>query len=74
MLSLDPHNLSPESSVVPSKNLSKKLETFTNNLLFSMHSKEEQERTWAVVTLKGEILASGVPQYLPENDYLFKEG
>ncbi|MDF3820972.1 hypothetical protein P3G55_13750 [Leptospira sp. 96542] len=43
----------------PSPVLSHKIETFTNRLLASLSQKTKEDRTWAVLTMNGEVLAMG---------------
>ncbi|WP_411824281.1 hypothetical protein [Leptospira sp. 'Mane'] len=75
MLSYDSQNYETSPSFPPVSQLSRKLETFTNNLLQCMHEKKEEETTWAVISLKGEILAEGPFAYPSESsDLLFREG
>ncbi|BDA80633.1 hypothetical protein LPTSP3_g35630 [Leptospira kobayashii] len=75
MLSYDSKNYETSPSFPPVTQLSKKLEIFTNNLLQGMQEKKEEESTWAVISLQGEILAKGSYAFPMENsDLLFREG
>ncbi|MCZ8341577.1 MAG: hypothetical protein O9301_00955 [Leptospira sp.] len=46
------------SEMIPSS-LHKKIEQFTNSLLDSIQSQIEENPTWAVVSLHGEVLYQG---------------
>ncbi|MCU0823804.1 MAG: hypothetical protein MUF77_04095 [Leptospira sp.] len=46
------------SEMIPSS-LHKKIERFTNSLLDSLQSQIEENPTWAVVSLHGEVLYQG---------------
>ncbi|MCT8334223.1 hypothetical protein NUH30_11125 [Leptospira sp. 85282-16] len=60
-------------SPVPNTVLHQKLESFTNTMLQSMQTKTKEEKTWAVLSMKGEILAYGnrLPQIERNSDSLF---
>ncbi|MCW7491507.1 hypothetical protein ND861_02445 [Leptospira sp. 2 VSF19] len=62
-----------KQSPVPNTVLHQKLETFTNTMLQSMQTKVKEEKTWAVLSMTGEILAYGnrLPQVDRNSDSLF---
>ncbi|XDD54189.1 hypothetical protein AB3N62_17240 [Leptospira sp. WS4.C2] len=60
-------------SAFPNTVLHQKLESFTNTMLQSMQTKAKEEKTWAVLSMSGEILAHGhrLPQIDRTSDSLF---
>ncbi|PJZ83502.1 hypothetical protein [Leptospira harrisiae] len=54
-------------SSFPNTVLHHKLESFTNTMIQSLQTKSKEERTWAVLSMSGEILAQG--QQVPSVDY-----
>ncbi|MBM9548161.1 hypothetical protein JWG40_14110 [Leptospira sp. 201903074] len=60
-------------SSFPNTVLHQKLESFTNTMLQSMQTKTKEEKTWAVLSMSGEILAQGhqLPQIDRNSDSLF---
>ncbi|XDD46466.1 hypothetical protein AB3N60_17450 [Leptospira sp. WS39.C2] len=57
----------------PNSVLHQKLESFTNTMLQSLQTDTQQESTWAVISMKGEVLdyGSGHPQVDRNTDSLF---
>ncbi|TGL24055.1 hypothetical protein EHQ46_02685 [Leptospira yanagawae] len=57
----------------PNSVLHQKLESFTNTMLSSLENQPKHETTWAVITMKGEVLAQGSkhPHIDPSSDSLF---
>ncbi|WP_040506782.1 hypothetical protein [Leptospira wolbachii] len=62
-----------KTSPFPNTVLHQKLESFTNTMLQSMQTKVKEEKTWAVLSMSGEILAHGhqLPQIDRNSDTLF---
>lgn len=57
----------------PNTVLHQKLESFTNTMLQSLQTKAKDDKTWAVLSMSGEILAHGrqLPQIDRNSDSLF---
>ncbi|TGK81831.1 hypothetical protein EHQ24_11095 [Leptospira noumeaensis] len=53
--------------------LHQKLESFTNSMIHSLQTKTKEEKSWAVLSMSGEILAHGhrLPQIDRNSDTLF---
>lgn len=49
----------PQTPTESTKVLHKKIELFTNNLIASLQTKTKDEKSWAVLSMSGEILFSG---------------
>ncbi|TGL86637.1 hypothetical protein EHQ68_15160 [Leptospira congkakensis] len=58
---------------LPNTVLHQKLESFTNSMIQSMQTKTKEEKSWAVLSMSGEILAHGhkLPQIDRNSDSLF---
>ncbi|TGK49115.1 hypothetical protein EHQ43_03210 [Leptospira bouyouniensis] len=57
----------------PNSVLQQKLESFTNTMLQSLQTQTNEETTWAVISMTGEVLAHGSnhPQVDRFSDSLF---
>ncbi|MCG6140060.1 hypothetical protein EHR01_14500 [Leptospira mtsangambouensis] len=60
-------------SSFPNTVLHHKLESFTNTMIQSLQTKAKEEKSWAVLSMSGEILAQGhrLPQVDRNSDSLF---
>jgi hypothetical protein len=73
MLSFEPTTANHESRILPSKNLTHKLEQFTNRFLDGMKTRETSDSTsWKVVDLNGRVIAMGaIPEQTESTEFLF---
>ncbi|MDZ4725186.1 MAG: hypothetical protein SH817_03470 [Leptospira sp.] len=73
MLSYEQNNLKSEPAIIPTSQLNRKLESFTNDFLARL-KKEEKTRdvSWQVIDLQGKVLASGAsPIHDKHSEFLF---